>query len=149
MNELASNKFPQYKENIKLNLGCGGQRIDGYIGIDERDIGQEMIWNINNGLPFPDKSVSEIYSCHFLEHLDDDQSVALFHEIYRVLKVKGECHHRMPHQTHPTAYYWGHKTFWNEERINAITRIPGMEKFLIIENTQKNGELFFALKKLA
>ena len=141
-------KFPNYKGKIMLNLGCGGQRIDGYIGIDMRDCGQEMIWDIRDGIPFPDNSVDEIYSCHFVEHLTDDESIDLFKEIYRVLKIKGQTHHRCPHQLHPTAYYWGHKTFWNESRVDATTRVEGLEKFNVIENAKKGGELFFALSKM-
>jgi len=141
-------KFPQYKGKIMLNLGCGGQKLDGYIGIDKRDVGQDMIWDITDGLPFPDNSVDEVYSCHFVEHLTDEQSIELFFEIYRVLKVGALTHHRCPHQTHPTAYFWGHKTFWNEARITAITRIPKLKNFLVVENKQKGSELFFTLKKL-
>jgi len=142
------NKFPQYKGKIKLNLGCGKQAIDGYIGIDKQDIGQDMIWDTRNGIPFPDGSVDEIYSSHFIEDMTDTESIELFREIYRVLKVKGETHHRCPHQTHPTAYYWGHNTFWNEARIEAIVRVRGLEKFLVTENKHIGGELFFALRKL-
>ena len=123
--------------------------IDGYIGIDSRDCGQKMIWDITQGLPFPDSTVDEVYSCHFLEHLTDDESIELFKEIYRVLKVGGGTRHRLPHQTHPTAYYWGHKTFWNTARIAVIMRVPGLEKFNVVENEEKNGELLFALKKMA
>ena len=141
-------RFPSYQGKIRLNLGCGEQRIDGYIGIDIRDCGQEMIWDIRDGLPFPDGSVDEVYSCHFLEHLTDDESMDLLREIYRVLKPKGKTHHRLPHQGHPTAYYFGHKTFWNEAKINTLTRVEGLEKFLVVENVNKNGELFFALSKM-
>lgn len=141
-------KFPSYKGKIKLNLGCGGQRIDGYIGIDKRDVGQEMIWDIRDGLPFPDNSVDEVYTCHLLEHLTNDENIGLFREIYRVLKPKGKNHNRLPHQSHPTAYYIGHETFWNEARVDALLRVPGLEKFLILENQQKGAELFFALSKM-
>jgi len=132
-----------------LNLGCGAQRLDGYIGIDKRDVGQEMIWDITKGIPFPDNSVDVVFSSHFIEHMDDDQSIELFKEIYRVLKVKGKTHHRCPHQTHPTAYYWGHKTFWNEAKVGAIIRIPELSKFLISGNSREGSELFFTLSKLA
>jgi len=117
-------KFPQYKGKIMLNLGCGGQKLDGYIGIDKRDVGQDMIWDITDGLPFPDNSVDEVYSCHFVEHLTDEQSIELFFEIYRVLKVGALTHHRCPHQ------------------------IPKLKNFLVVENKQKGSELFFTLKKL-
>lgn len=143
------NKYPKYpKGKIMLNLGCGSQRIDGYIGIDNRDCGQEMIWDVRGGIPFPDNSVDEVYSCHFVEHLTDRESTKLFKEIYRVLKPKGQTHHRCPHSTHPTACYWGHETFWNEAKISAIIRVPGLDKFNIIENKKVEGELFFAFSKM-
>jgi len=141
-------KFPPYKGKIMLNLGAGEQRIDGYIGIDIKDCGQDMIWDLREGIPFPDNSVDEVYSCHFLEHLTDDEAIEMMKEIYRVLKPKGQTHHRLPHQQHPTAYYFGHKTYWNEARIKTLTRVEGLEKFLVIENAEKNGELWFALSKL-
>lgn len=144
------NKYPKYnpKKKVMLNLGCGAQRLDGYIGIDARDCGQEMVWDITKGIPFPDESVDVVFSSHFIEHMDDDQSIALFREIYRVLKVKGTTHHRCPHQMHPTSYYWGHKTFWNEARVLATNRVLGLENFSIVSNEKKISELFFTLKKM-
>jgi predicted SAM-dependent methyltransferase len=142
-------RYPQVKDKkVMLNLGCGGQRLNRYIGIDIRDLGQKMVWDVRDGLPFPDNSVDEVFSCHFIEHLTDKESLELFHEIYRVLKVGATTHHRCPHQTHPTAYFWGHRSFWNEARIKAIERVPELDKFLIVENNQKDFELFFTLKKL-
>jgi len=144
-------KFPPYKTykgKIKLDLGSADKTASGYIGIDNRDCGQDMIWDITDGLPFPDGTVDEVYSSHFLEHLSDDQATDLLHEVYRVLKPKGVFRSRLPHQTHPTAYYCGHKTFWNEAKVEAITRIEGLEKFLITLNEQRGAELYFELKKL-
>jgi len=141
-------KLPKTKGKIMLNLGCGSQKLKGYLGIDKKDNGQDIIWDLTQGIPFPDDSVDEVYSSHFVEHMSDDESIELFEEILRVLKKGATTHHRCPHQTHPTAYYWGHKTFWNEARIDAIIRVPELNHFLIIENHKKGFELFFALKKL-
>lgn len=140
-------KLPKFKEPISLNLGCGKEKMKGYVGIDIRDMGQEIIWDLKEGMPFPDNSIDEIYSCHFLEHLDDDASSNLFLEIYRILKKGGLTKNRLPHVKDPTAFYTGHKTFWNEERIHALIRFPGLENFKILNNERIGGELFFTLKK--
>ena len=71
----------------------------------------------------------------------------LFREIYRVLKKGKITRHRLPHQEHPTAYYFGHKTFWNEAKIGALIRVSGLEGFEIIQNEKLGSELFFTLKK--
>jgi len=141
-------KLPKSKGKIMLNLGCGGQKLKGYIGIDRRDVGQDVIWDLTQGIPFPDESVDEVYSSHFVEHLTDDESMDLFEEILRVLKKGGMTHHRCPHQSDPTAYFWGHKTFWNEARINATVRVPSLKRLLLLENHKKGFELFFAFKKI-
>jgi len=144
------NKIPKYnpKKKLMLNLGSGANTLPDYINIDIRDVGNEMVWDIRKGLPFPDNSVDEIFSSHFIEHMTDTEAIYLFQEMYRVLKPGAMTHHRCPHQAHPTAYYWGHNSFWNEERIEAITRVPEMKDFLVVENARKGFELFFTLKKL-
>lgn len=141
--------LPKIKEPIWLNLGCGEHEMkkEGFVGVDVRDCGQTVIWDVRDGLPFPDESVEKIYSCHFIEHMDDDESIALFKEMLRVLKKKGTTEHRLPHVTHATAFYTGHKTFWNEARVGALIRSPGLERFEIIRNEHIGAELFFALKK--
>ena len=140
-------RLPKIKEPIKLNLGCGTEKTEGWTGIDIKDMGDNIIWDLREGIPFPDESVEEVYSCHFLEHMDDDDSMELFREILRVLKKGKITRHRLPHQQDPTAYYFGHKTFWNEAKINALVRVPGLEDFEIIGNDKIGGELFFALRK--
>jgi predicted SAM-dependent methyltransferase len=61
---------------LKLNLGCGGNILDGYINIgfeDGRpDSGIYLNHDLSKGFPFPYESncVDIIYNCHFLEHLE-------------------------------------------------------------------------------
>ena len=40
-------------------------------------------------IPFEDSSVTFIYSCHMLEHLDKEETRTFFNESYRVLKPNG------------------------------------------------------------
>jgi predicted SAM-dependent methyltransferase len=141
-------KIPKYTEPIRINLGCGEKEGD-YIGIDIRDCGQKMIWDIKDGLPFPDESVDEIYSCHFLEHLDDEETIDLLVEVARVLKKGGKFENRLPHQQHPTAFYIGHKTFWNEARIESLPRVLQIiGKFKILRNGRMGSELYFTIEKI-
>jgi len=141
------NKFPKYKEPIMLNLGAADQVFKGFIGIDIVDNGKNMVWDVRKGLPFPDNSVDEVISSHFIEHLDEDEAQALFQEIYRVLKQGKETKHRLPYSEHPTALYMGHKSFWNVERVDAMTGNEGLKGFKVKEASHTANELFFTLIK--
>ena|SRR3990167_1390358 len=141
-------KLPQLKA-VKLDIGCGEMPTRGYIGMDVRDCGQEIVWDARQGIPFPDNSVDEIMTSHFLEHLSDDEFVDFLQDVMRVLKHKGELKNRLPHSAHPTAFFVGHKSFWNEWRVDALLRLnEKVQPFLVIENKQEGMELVFTLKKI-
>ncbi len=57
---------------VKLDLGCGPYKHKGYIGVDiEKFEGVDFAANLNEGIPFPDGSVSDIFCSHTIEHLQD------------------------------------------------------------------------------
>ena len=149
-------KLPIIKgKSIKLDIGCGTVKHKGFIGIDVRDCGQEIVWDVRGGIPLPDNSVEFIWSNHVLEHFDNDELKDLFREFYRILKKGGVVQTVVPHQLDPTAYYFDHKTFWNEARIDTLTGVPGLEGFKVIKNMMSNKlntrarlELLFELKKI-
>jgi predicted SAM-dependent methyltransferase len=72
----------------KLELGCGTQVKNGFIGVD-------IHWQVDYpfdlrlGLPFPDETISYIYSEHTLEHLYFNELKYLLTECHRVLKNDG------------------------------------------------------------
>ncbi len=103
-------KLPKIKlkGKILLNLGCGPKIEKNYINIDIRDCGQEIVWDIREGLPFPDESVDLVWSQHMLEHLTNDEAKELLREIYRVLKIDGTTMHVVPHAADPTSCYFDH-----------------------------------------
>ena len=71
---------------MKLNLGSGPEKgSDGWINID-LDGGADLAIDLTNGLPFDDRSTSQIYTSHFLEHLSYEQISPLLQECLRVLK---------------------------------------------------------------
>ena len=141
-------------KKLQLNIGCGKKSEDGFIGMDVRDCGQEIVWDVRDGIPFPDNSLDFVWSSHFMEHLTNAEAKALFHDIYRVLKIGGITQHILPHIKDPTAYYFDHLSFWNEERIDTLPGVSGLEGFKITQNIMTNQantkarlELLFALKK--
>ncbi len=151
-------RLPQLKlpKVVNLDIGCGSKKEVGFIGIDIRDCEQEIVWDVRDGIPFPDNSVDEVWSSHTIEHFDNGEAEEFLIEVYRILKSGGKLVVAVPHQTDPTAYYFDHKTFWNEERIDTLPGVPGLEGFKIIKNqmridehTKSNRrELVFILQKV-
>jgi predicted SAM-dependent methyltransferase len=146
---LIKNKY----KKLKVNLGCGFLVEKDSIGIDKRDCGQEIVWDIRDGLPFEDNSVDIVCSCHFLEHLTDSENMDLFEEIYRVLKKGGTTEHLLPHAKDSTAMYFGHKILWDENRVNSLAIVMKgfkMKSNAIIKDGGRGSkyELYFLFEKL-
>lgn len=66
-------------EEIKLNVGCGGNILQGW-----RNTDADM--DISKPLPYPDNSVEAILAEHVGEHLTAPQFFGFMEEAYRVLK---------------------------------------------------------------
>lgn len=82
---------------LRLDVGCGrdlSRRNRGFVGIDIIDYGQDVVWDVEDGLPVQDSSVEEIFCSHTFEHLDD--WVGVLNEFHRVLKKDGEVHVVVP-----------------------------------------------------
>ena len=70
---------------MKINLGCGLDKKEGYIGIDRIKLkGVDIICNLEEGLPFKDNSINNIYTSHVLEHINN--LIGLMEEIWRICK---------------------------------------------------------------
>jgi predicted SAM-dependent methyltransferase len=75
---------------ISLELGSGSKRgSNGWTTLDVAP-GCDMYCNLANGIPFPDGSVQNIYSSHFLEHLTYHQAQMLLKECLRVMTPGGK-----------------------------------------------------------
>jgi predicted SAM-dependent methyltransferase len=135
-----------YSKTILLDCGCANQKKDGYMGIDIDDDGQEIVWDLRDGIPLADGCVKDINVCHFLEHLTNKESKEFISEAQRVLMVGGTLTAKQPHVRHATAFYPDHESFWNELRVESIQRNePGWE---IVSNIFNGFELEFQLKKI-
>lgn len=73
---------------LKLNLGCGKKKVDGFTGVDiSPDCGADIVHDLSAfPWPFDDDSVDEVQAVHFLEHLDGYERMAFMNELWRVMK---------------------------------------------------------------
>lgn len=112
--------------SVNLDLGCGSQKKDGFIGIDlsqEADIQWDLTW----GLPLGDETVSIIRSDHFFEHLEQSDLMHLLKECRRILVTGGILYFSVPHvDPYIEAYLTKNFDFLKEK----ITDIPNGDEDL-------------------
>ena len=89
--------------NMKLDIGCGKNKKEGFHGVDQYAMeGVDTVCNLASGRwPWDDDSVDEAHCSHFLEHLtnlgDKWERVHFFNELYRVMKQGAKCTIILPH----------------------------------------------------
>lgn len=75
---------------VKLHLGCGTKRLEGYVNVDiMSNECVDLVQNIATLDSFADGSVDEIYACHVLEHFKRNEYLLVLKEWSRVLKKGG------------------------------------------------------------
>lgn len=81
---------------LKLNVGAGYTKIDGFVNIDSVQTGIiDYVMDIEKEpLPFEDNSVDEILAHEVLEHLSD--LIFPMNEMHRVLKPEGILWGKVP-----------------------------------------------------
>ena len=90
----------------KLDLGCGGKKREGFIGVDQYAMeGVDVVLNIGvDPWPWEDGTVEEIHASHFLEHLTAPQRVHFMNEAFRVMKEGAKATVVTPHWASNRAY---------------------------------------------
>ena len=89
---------------MKLNLGCGHNRLEGYVNVDKQPacMPDELVDLERFPWPYPDNSVDKIVLNHVLEHLgaDTETFFRIVKELYRVSKSGAAIHINVPHPRH-------------------------------------------------
>ena len=91
---------------MKLNIGCGFNKLDGYLNVDQfPECAPDVLWNLEQTpWPFAESSVDELVAHHVLEHLGQETKVffAIIKELYRLMRHGGVLRIIVPHPHHPT-----------------------------------------------
>jgi len=85
---------------MKLNLGCGFKRLDGWINVDrETSLNPDQVVDLEVfPWPWPDSSANEIMLSHVLEHLGHAPGVFIqvMKELWRICKPGAKVHVHVP-----------------------------------------------------
>lgn len=87
-------------EGIKLNLGCGGKILKGFVNVDLAnnwsDKQPDVVADLSEPLPFPDAHADEIHAYHVVEHFHRWQIPDILTDWVRVIKPGGILVLEMP-----------------------------------------------------
>lgn len=91
-------------KGLKLNLGCGQKKIDGYINVDSSEYCKpDILLDLENTpYPFLSNSVKEIRMKSVLEHMPHDPKkfFDIMKEIYRISENEAKIYIECPHPFH-------------------------------------------------
>jgi predicted SAM-dependent methyltransferase len=90
---------------VRLNLGSGGARKEGFLNVDLFP-GGDITLDLRKGLPFETGCCELIFSEHFFEHLDYPEAISsLLGECLRVLRPGGQLKFTVPDTEWPLVDY--------------------------------------------
>jgi hypothetical protein len=106
-------KYKKENKAIKLNIACGQNKLDGFIGIDKiKTDATDFILDLETyPWPIDDNSVEEILCSHYLEHVRD--LISFVDEIYRIMKQGAKA-------TIIAPYYANMRAFQDPTHVRSI-----------------------------
>lgn len=108
---------------MKIDLGCGRRKREGYFGIDCQQLdGVDLVCDCNGIIPLQDNCADEIIAFDFLEHINNDKRIHIMSEIWRLLKPNGMFVSQTPSTDGRGAFQDPtHYSFWNENSFLYYT----------------------------
>lgn len=110
---------------MKISIGCGARKREGFEGLDIVDFGWNKVWDAEKDrIPFDDNSVSFIEAHSFLEHVNRKVYRRLFNECWRVLKPEGIMEIIVPDIEQSIALAWQditHVSAWVKGTFKYLT----------------------------
>jgi hypothetical protein len=91
---------------VKLNLGSGKQKMEGFLNVDSVAFeGVDIVHDLRvTPWPWENDNVEQVHCSHFLEHLAGEERVSFFNELFRVMKKGAQAQIITPHWSHDCAY---------------------------------------------
>ena len=90
---------------VKLDLGCGEAKAEGFIGVDKRSLpGVDVVLDLSSGpgsepWPWEDGSVDEINCSFMLPYLSSEARIYFMDECHRILKKGSKMGLRVAHSS--------------------------------------------------
>lgn len=141
---LKAMQLVEGKQPISLEIGSGRVKgTNGWVTLDMSE-GADITWDLARPLPFPDQSVSMIYSSHVLEHFQYRDLCRLLSDCLRVLIPGGLFSVCVPDASIYVRGYFDPSVFTNRffgykpaivsdlkmDRLNFIAYMDGEHKFM-------------------
>ncbi len=106
-------KLIKSNQSIKLDIGCGGNKQKGFIGLDARKLdGVDIVHDLEKfPYPLPKDSCSNILGSHIIEHIKPEFSIDFMNELWRIMKEDGQLVLSTPYPGSPG--YWQDPTHCN------------------------------------
>ena len=109
-----------------LDLGCGDNKVEGAVGLDNIALSEVDIVHDLLHFPYPIKanSFDTIHLRHVIEHFNIDKINNIMNECYRILKKDGQLFINVPHvfsiaaftdPTHKQFFTFGSGYFWDKK----------------------------------
>lgn len=94
-------KLLKKKSGIRLDIGCGGNKQKGFVGLDLRDLpGVDIVWNCEEfPWPIPDDKVLVAIASHLVEHINPHGGgfIRFMDEVWRIMQPGGQFMIAAPH----------------------------------------------------
>ena len=134
---------------MKIDLGCGRRKMEGYFGIDCQQLdGVDLVCDCNEKIPLDDNIADEMNANDFLEHINNDKRIHIMTEIWRILKPNGLFYSFTPSTDgrgayqDPTHYsFWNENSFWYYayDNCRALYNIRPKFEILALSTTAKDS----------
>jgi len=139
---------------MKLDLGCGESRLDGFLRVDcDPNVNPDLVWNLNVfPYPFRNKSVSHVRLSNILEHVLDPHKTLI--EVYRILEDYGSLEIIVPHYSSSSAY----KGNWEHIHQYSLNFMDYFKEYFIVKSVylywfdtsnHKDGKYYSLKNKIA
>lgn len=122
----------------RLNIGCGSNKIEGFINIDsEPECNPDLVHDIvDDPLPYADQSINEITLFHSIEHIPKRYHQVILLDFHRVLVPNGrlfisypnfwECAQRWKRNEGGQRAFW-EATIYGRQLYNSDYHVALME----------------------
>ena len=124
---------------LRLNLGCGEYPLQGFINVDAvGSLGVDVVLTVPP-LPWPDECISEIWMCHFLEHLDRPAATHLLSECHRVMEPDATLGVVVPDFWEMTRRYINNEAApfeWPAGQFHDLRDLDALNHFLLYSTCQ-------------